>query len=139
MGTEFVLFSMFSGILSGVLSTTPIRYYLRNRITFERFGWRQAIQIIGAIVAGGFLYGVLNFISGFLYGYYGNVGDNEMVKTILETYNSWGLMVSSSLILISMWVLCYLAIKLLLKLNKDRLERLDDQFIRIEQRPVKIE
>jgi hypothetical protein len=85
MGTEFVLFSMFSGILSGVLSTTPIRYYLRNRITFERFGWRQAIQIIGAIVAGGFLYGVLNFISGFLYGYYGNVGDNEMVKTILET------------------------------------------------------
>jgi LytS/YehU family sensor histidine kinase len=34
-------------------------------------------------------------------------------------------MVSSSLILISMWVLCYLAIKLLLKLNKDRLERLE--------------
>lgn len=125
MGTEFMLFSMFSGTLSGILSTTPIRYYLRDRITFEGFGWREAFQIFGAIVAGGFLYGVLNFIAGFLYGYYGNVGDNEMVKTILETYNSWGLMVSSSLILISMWVLCYLAIKLLLKLNKDRLERLE--------------
>jgi LytS/YehU family sensor histidine kinase len=125
MGTEFFLFSMFSGILSGILSTTPVRYYLRNRITFERFGWREAMQILGAILAGAFLYGVLSFIAGFLYGYYGNVGDNEVVRTILKTYNSWSLMVSSSLIMISMWVLCYLAIKLLLKLNKDRVERLE--------------
>ncbi len=125
MGTAFVLFSMISGIASGVLSTTPLRYFLRKRITFERFGWRQAGQIFLAILAGALLYGGLNFVAGFLYGYYGNTAENEVVETILKTYNSWSLMVSSSLIMISMWVLCYLAIKLVLKLNQDRLERLE--------------
>ena len=124
-GMEFLLFSVISGILTGVLSTTPLRYYLRRRLTFDNFGWRQLSMILGAVLGGTLLYGLANFGAGYLYATGWDGEENEMVKNILKIYNSFWLLVINSLIIVSIWVVCYVAIKLVLKLNSDRLERLE--------------
>lgn len=123
-GHHFFLFSIVSGITTGILTTTLLRVYLRKRITFDRFRWKEALWIAGAITFGSFLYGFLNFVAGFFYAKWVPV-DNQVVKAFLENYNSFWLIIINSYFLITGWVLLYLSIKLLLKLNRDRLERLE--------------
>jgi LytS/YehU family sensor histidine kinase len=123
-GHHFFLFSIVSGITTGILTTSLLRVYLRKRITFDRFRWKEALWIAGAITVGSFLYGFLNFIAGFFYAKWVPV-DNQVVKAFLENYNSFWLIIINSYFLITGWVLLYLSIKLLLKLNRDRLERLE--------------
>jgi hypothetical protein len=125
VGAEFLIFSVVSGVLSGILSTTPLRYYLRKHIIFDGLNWQVVARIFGVIVVGSLVYGLCNFLSGYLYVNYFETEENEIVKSILKGYNSIWLLIINSMIIVGIWVMCYLTIKLLLKLNADRLERLE--------------
>jgi len=121
---EFLLFSILAGIFIGVLSTTLLRYYLRKHITFDGFGLREIGKIAISSLLCTLLYAVLNLVFGFLYKKYIPF-KTEIELHILEAYNSFWLITINSLFVIFGWVICYLIIKLLLKLNADRIERLE--------------
>lgn len=124
-GTSFLVYSILSGILVGILSTTPLRYFLRNRISFDRFGWKESGYILGAILVGAMAYAGLNYLAGVIFERFADLENNELLKNILRVYNSVWLLVINSLIVITIWIICYLSIRLLLKLNANRLERLE--------------
>ncbi len=121
---EFILFSIGTGVLIGVFTTSLLRNYLKKQNLFDQFGLREILKIaISTIICSAF-YAALNFGAGFLYGRYMST-PNEIELKILETYNSFWLIAINSLFIIFVWVVCYLVIKLLLKLNADRIERLE--------------
>ncbi len=124
-GIRFILFSIVTGIGTGILSSTPLRYYLRRHISFEGLSWKNAARIAGAIFAGALFYGFLNALAGYAYVAYFEEEANEVVRAILKVYNSFWLLLVNSLFVIGAWVVIYLGIKLVLKLNTARLERLE--------------
>jgi LytS/YehU family sensor histidine kinase len=124
-GIGFILFSIIGGILTGILSSTPLRYYLRSQIAFDGLTWKNAGRVIGAILAGSLLYALLNYLAGFIYVSFFEEEANEVVLAILKMYNSIWLLFFNSVFVIGAWVICYLVIKLVLKLNTARLERLE--------------
>lgn len=124
-GIDFVLFSIISGILIGILSSTPLRYYLRSHIALDGLSWKNAGRVIGAILAGSLVYALLNYLAGYVFISFFEKETNEVVMAILKMYNSIWLLFFNSLFVIGAWVICYLVIKLVLKLNTARLERLE--------------
>ena len=121
---EFLLFSIIFGIFIGIFSTSLLRYYLKKNIFFDRFGFKELIKISVSIVATAAFYALLNFVFGLLYVKYGPEL-SELDIGILKAYDSFWLLAINSFIIIFFWVVCYLVIKLLLKLNADRIERLE--------------
>ena len=120
---EFLLYSILAGFFTGVFSSSLLRYYLKRNISFEGFGLNDIGKIIISTILVSALYGGLNFGFGFLYARY-TPFKNEVDIAILENYNAFWLLVFNSLFVIFGWVFCYLIIKVLLKLNMDRIERL---------------
>ena len=122
--TAFLVFNIVAGTVVGIVATTPLRYYLKRHIRFDRFGWRELLRILGACVAGALLMALLSFIAGYVFGRYFE-SDNEFVKALMQSYNKVWLLIINSLFFTFIWIACYLVIKLLLKLNRDRIERLE--------------
>ncbi|UII74908.1 histidine kinase [Flagellimonas sp. HMM57] len=122
--TEFLVFNVFGGMFIGIVSTSLLRYYLKHNLAFDDFGTKEIIKILlAALVASG-IYALLNLSLGYLYHEYGpKISDDEL--QMLKMYDTTGLLIFSSLLMVFSWVICYLVIKLLLKLNKDRIERLE--------------
>ncbi|MEX0290303.1 MAG: sensor histidine kinase [Flavobacteriaceae bacterium] len=124
MSIEFVLFSIVMGTFIGILSTSLLRYYLKRNIFFDKFGLKELVKISVSVIITTAFYALLNFLSGILYVKYGPELTEFDLK-ILKSYDNFWLLAINSLIVIFVWVACYLAIKLLLKLNTDRIERLE--------------
>lgn len=124
LSKAFVIYSILTGILLGVGTTSLLRLYLRAKIHFEDFGIREIIRIGLAILVTATAYGLLSLSLGYMFIKLGPEL-NEMDLKILETFDSPWLLVINSVFIISGWVICYLVIKLLLKINKDRIERLE--------------
>ncbi|AWX43840.1 Sensor protein LytS [Flagellimonas maritima] len=122
--SEFMMYNFVGGIFIGISSTSLLRYYLKRNISFEDFGVSDIIKIIIAGLIASLLYGLLNVGLGYLYHTFGTSVSEEELK-ILKAYNKVWLLIISSLFMIFAWVVCYLVIKLLLKLNRDRIERLE--------------
>ena len=124
LSTEFVIFSVISGTFTGIFSTTLLRYYLRSHVSLDSFGLPATLRILVATLIASAIFGILNFVLGFLFA---KIGPEltELDLKVLKVYNSIGLMIFSSVFNISIWVACYLVIKLLLGLNKNRIERLE--------------
>ena len=124
VSSEFLVFNFVAGTLIAVVATTPLRYYLRKHIQFNSFGWKEVARIGVAILMGSLFLALGSFLVGFLYAKLVPVED-PFVEMVLKTYNSFWLLVVNSIFLVFIWVACYLVIKLLLKLNSSRLERLE--------------
>ncbi len=124
LSTQFLLYSILVGTFIGIFSTSLLRSYLKRHIFFDNFRSKEIIKIVVSTVLCAFLYGVLNLAFGHLYGQFGNL-ENETELKILEVYNSFWLLIFNSLFIIFGWVVCYLVIKLLLRLNANRIERLE--------------
>ncbi|MGB5819244.1 MAG: histidine kinase [Saonia sp.] len=122
LSIEFLGFSIISGIFTGIVSTSLLRTYLKNNISLERFNVKAIGKITVSTIFAAFLFAGLNFVFGYLYGKYVPI-DNELDLQILEVYSSVWVIAINSLFTIFGWVVCYLAIKLFLKLSADRLER----------------
>jgi hypothetical protein len=121
---EFMVFSVLSGFFTGVVSTTILRAYLKKEITFDGFGAKDVGKIFVAGIVCAILYAGMNFGLGYLYGRF-VPNKTELDLKLLHGYNRYWLITINSILIIFGWVICYLVIKLLLKLNADRIDRLE--------------
>lgn len=123
-GTAFMVFSIVSGMFVGIFSTSILRAYLKREVAFENFGITEIIKIILSVLVASLIYGLLSYGFGYYYGKFGpELSDIE--HDILKSFDNVWLLVVNSIFIIGVWTVCYLVIKLLLRLNKNRLERLE--------------
>ena len=121
---EFLVYSLFAGIFIGIFVSSLLRYYLKRNISFENFGWKEIIKLLVAYLVTSAIYGIFNIGFGLLYIKYGPaLTENDL--GILRNYDKVGLVIFNALFIIFVWLVCYLIIKLLLKFNADRIERLE--------------
>jgi len=124
VSTEFLLYSVLGGIFIGVFSTSVLRWYLKKNIFFDEFGWKDLVKIVVSTLISAAIFGILNMIFGYLYVKIGPSMTSDELQ-IIKVYDSKWLIVFSSLFNICAWVICYLGIKVLLKFNSNRIERLE--------------
>ena len=124
IGWFFIIFSLISGVSIGIFSSTLLRFYLKKYIPLENFNFQKLLKIIGATLISALIYGGLSYIMGYLYGKYGPEM-SDFAKEILKAFDNIWIFIFNSIFIMVCWVICYLIIKLLLKINKDRIERLE--------------
>lgn len=118
------IYSVIVGIFIGILSTSILRWYLKRNVHFDAFGVKEVIKIVVSTLLTALLFGLLNVFFGYLYMEFGP----ELTETELrmfEGYDKILVQILNSLFLVGAWVITYLVIKLLLKLNQNRIERLE--------------
>ncbi len=124
LGLQFVIFSLVTGLLIGIGSSTLLRYYLRAKVSLENFDLRQFLKIVLATIVASAIYGFLSYFTGRAYGKFGpEISETE--KEILKAFDNIWILVFNSIFIMICWVICYLVIKLLLKANQNRIERLE--------------
>ena len=124
MSTSFIVFSILAGTFVGIISTSILRSYLKRNIFFDNFGLKEIIKIIVSTIVSSAIYAVLSIGAGFIFASFWTL-ETEIDKKMFEVYNNVGLLITGSLFTVFGWVVLYLVIKLLLKLNADRIERLE--------------
>lgn len=121
---EMVVFSIIVGTFIGVISTSILRWYLKRNVHFDSFGAKEVIKIIVSTLLTATLFGLLNVFFGYIYLEFGpDLTETEM--HMFEGYDKIMVQVLNSVFLVGAWVITYLVIKLLLKLNQNRIERLE--------------
>ena len=121
---EFLLYSFLGGLFIGVFSTSLLRWYLKKSIFFEQFGWKELLKIVLSTITAAAIFGGLNIVFGYVYVKLGpSLSSDEL--DLMKIYDSKWLIVFSSIFNVFAWVICYLGIKLLLKFNSSRIERLE--------------
>lgn len=124
VSVEFLVYSILMGTAIGIFSTSVLRWYLKSNIQFDGFGLKEFLKILVSFIVTAVLFGGLNILFGFVYVKFGpSLTDSEL--KIFRMYDNVWIQVLNSLFLIGAWVVTYLVIKLLLKLNKERIERLE--------------
>ena len=123
-GPEFVIFSVVAGTFIGIFSTTLLRYYLKKNISLEDFRFKEFLKIGLSVLVAAIIYGGLSFLIGLAYGKMG-MDLSEGQKEMLKAFDNPLILVFNSIFMMVAWVICYLVIKLLLRANKNRLERLE--------------
>ena len=124
MSTSFIIYSIFAGMFVGIVSTSILRSYLRRKIFFDNFGLKEIIKIVVSTTIASAIYALLSVACGFIFAMFWTL-ETEIDKKLFEVYNNVGLLISGSLFTVFGWAILYLVIKLLLKLNADRIERLE--------------
>ncbi len=121
---ELIIYSIITGLFIGVFTTSLLRWYIKRRVKFEGFGLKDFFEILWSFLGTAGLFGLSNFGLGYAYIKLGpDLTESEI--HLFNTYDSFWIQVVNSLFLIGAWLVTYLVIKLLLKLNKDRIERLE--------------
>ncbi|RDY60663.1 sensor histidine kinase [Flagellimonas nanhaiensis] len=124
VSVEFLVYSVVLGTIIGVFSTSILRWYLKRNIQFDKFGFQEFLKVGISFLVTAALFGALNLLFGFLYIKFGpSLTESEL--NLFKIYDNPWIQVMNSLFLIGAWVVTYLVIKLLLKLNKERIERLE--------------
>lgn len=121
---QLLLYSVVMGTFLGIFTTSLLRWYLKRNVQFESFGVKEFIKILFAFLLTALVFGALNTLFGFLYVKFGPTL-TEAEHQIFKNYDNIGIQVLNSFFLIGAWTVTYLVIKLLLKLNQERIERLE--------------
>ncbi|MCL6264904.1 sensor histidine kinase [Flagellimonas myxillae] len=121
---ELIIYSVVTGIFIGIFSTSLMRWFLKRNVQFESFGVNDFIKILAAFVVTASLFGGLNYFFGFAYVKLGPELTEAEIQHF-ENYDALWIWIINSLFIIGAWTVTYLVIKLMLKLNKDRIERLE--------------
>ncbi len=124
ISTELIIYSIIFGILIGVFSTSILRWYLKRNISFEAFGIKELTKIVVSLLITCIIFGGLNFMFGYVYAKYGPGLTEEEIQ-MFKMYDGVFIHIINSLFIVGAWTITYLVIKLLLKLNRDRIERLE--------------
>lgn len=124
LGWSFVLYNLVMGIFVGVAVTTLLRGYIKHKIPLENFNFQKFIKIAVAVLVASALYGVLSFSLGYVFAKFGPEL-TEAQKEMVKAFDNIWLLTFNSVFIISCWVICYLVIKLILRANKNRMERLE--------------
>lgn len=122
--TNLMLYSIIFGIFMSVSITSLLRWYLKRNISFESFDVKDFLKIAVSFFITCLLFGAMNYGFGYLYGKFGPE-HTEAEAQFYKAYNTVGLQIVNALFLVGAWLVTYLVIKLLLKLNRDRIERLE--------------
>ena len=124
VSTELMVYSIIFGIFIGIFTTSLLRWYLKRNINFEDFKGTDIIKLgIAFLVACG-IFGSLNFLFGYVYAKFGP-GFTEQELQMFKMYDGFAIQFINAVFLVGAWTVTYLGIKLLLKLNRDRIERLE--------------
>ncbi|MGW9687257.1 sensor histidine kinase [Flagellimonas sp. 2504JD1-5] len=121
---ELIVYSIIVGIFIGIFSTSILRWYIKRNVGFESFGIKDFIKLLISFLITCVIFGGMNYLFGYLYAKYGP-GLTEEELQIFKIYDGVFIHILNSLFLIGAWTVTYLVIKLLLKLNRDRIERLE--------------
>ncbi|WP_350291000.1 histidine kinase [uncultured Croceitalea sp.] len=124
IGLKFVIYSIIFGFTISVSVTSMLRWYIKHYINFESFKSRDLIKIGISFLLACFLFGSLNYLFGYIYAKYGPSISQEHID-MFKMYDGFWIQAINSLFMIGAWTVTYFVIKLLLKLNKDRIERLE--------------
>ncbi|MEX0313625.1 MAG: sensor histidine kinase [Allomuricauda sp.] len=124
ISAELVIYSIVFGLFIGIFSTSLLRWYLKRNVDFESFEVKDFIKIVLSFLITCALFGGMNFLFGYVYAKYGPGLTEEEIQ-MFKIYDSFFILVINSLFIIGAWTVTYLVIKLLLKLNRDRIERLE--------------
>src|SRR6056297_3115272 len=121
---EMIVFSIIVGTFIGVFATSILRLYLKRNVHFDSFGGKEVIKILVSTLLAAALFGLLNVFFGYIYvEFRPELTETEM--RMFEGYDKIMVQVLNSIFLVGAWVITYLVIKLLLKLNQNRIERLE--------------
>lgn len=120
---ELIIFSIIVGMFIGIATTSMLRWYLKRNIQFNDFGINEIIKIGISFLVTAALFGAMNFSFGYLYAKFGPSFTEEELQ-FFKNYNGFWIQALNALFIVGAWLVTYLVIKLLLKLNKDRIERL---------------
>ncbi|MGX1929864.1 sensor histidine kinase [Flagellimonas sp. 2504JD4-2] len=85
---------------------------------------KDFIKILVSFLVTCIIFGGMNFLFGYLYAKHGPGLTEEEIQ-MFKIYDGVFIHILNSLFLIGAWTVTYLVIKLLLKLNRDRIERLE--------------
>lgn len=121
---SLLIYSVIMGTVLGVAVTFLLRLYLKRAIRFDGFGIKELIKVLVSFLFASLLFAVLNFIFGYVYVEFGPALTPSELQ-MFKYHDNVGIQVLNSLFLIGAWTVTYLVIKLLLKLNRDRIERLE--------------
>lgn len=120
---ELVIYSIIAGMFIGIFSTSLLRWYLKRKVQFNDFGLNEILKIAMSFLVTSALFAAMNYSFGYLYAHYGPSFTEEELQ-FFKNYDGFWIQAFNALFLIGAWLVTYLVIKLLLKLNKDRIERL---------------
>lgn len=124
ISVELTIYSVVVGTFIGILPTSILRGYLKRNVHFDAFGAKDVVRILVSLALTALVFGLLNIFFGFLYAKFGPpLTENEIY--MFKSYDNFWIQVMNSLFLVGAWVVTYLVITLLLKLNQDRIERLE--------------
>jgi len=121
---SLLVYSVVMGTILGIFATSLLRLYLKRTIQFDAFGINEFVKILVSYLMAATLFGVLNFVFGYVYVEFGPALTPSELQ-MFKYHDNVGIQVLNSLFLIGAWTVTYLVIKLLLKLNRDRIERLE--------------
>lgn len=124
LGWNFVIYNLITGVIVGIGVTNLLRVYVKNKIPLENFNFQKFLKIVVAVLVASALFGVLNFTVGYVFAKFGPEL-SEAQKAILKAFDNVWLLAFNSVFIICCWVICYLVIKLILRANKNRMERLE--------------
>ena len=124
VSVEFFVYSVVLGMVIGIVATSILRWYLKRNIQFDSFGLKEFIKIVVSLLIASALFGGLNVLFGYLYFRFGPTF-TEAELHLFKMYDNVWIQILNSIFLVGSWTVTYLVIKLLLKLNKERIERLE--------------
>lgn len=120
----FIAYSIIFGMLMGITVTSILRWYLKRNIDFDAFKRIDFIKIGISFVLTSAWFGGFNYGFGYIYAKYGPSISEEHIE-MFKMYDGFWIQVVNAFFVIGSWLITYLVIKLLLKLNRDRIERLE--------------
>ncbi|NDV43724.1 sensor histidine kinase [Flagellimonas sediminis] len=124
ISVELSIFSFIFGMFIGIAATSMLRWYLKRFVSFDDFKWIDLGKIFIGLCLTAFIFAGLNIAFGYLYIKIGFVL-TEAEKVMFKGYNNLLMQILNSFFLVGAWMVTYLVIKLLLKLNQERIERLE--------------
>ncbi|MEC7264136.1 MAG: histidine kinase [Bacteroidota bacterium] len=124
ISVELSVFSFVFGMVIGISTTTLLRWYLKKVVSFDDFKWKDLGKIFIGLCVTAFIFAGLNIAFGYLYIKLG-FELTEAERYMFKGYNNFLMQILNSFFLAGAWMVTYLVIKLLMKLNQERIERLE--------------
>jgi len=124
VGIEFIIYSVIVGLLISIVATSVLRWYLKRNVDFESFRFIDFVRIGVSFLLTSAAFGALNYFAGYLYAKFGPGLSDQHIQ-LFKMYDGFWVQTINALMLVGAWLVTYLVIKLLLKLNRDRMDRLE--------------
>lgn len=125
--TEFILYSAVASTFIGVFTTSLLRWYIKKYVSLHSITAKEIVKIFVSTLLTTALYAIFSILFGFITAKF--FGDEIFASEVefMTKFDHPLLLALNSLFIIFGWVICYLVIKFFMKLNADRIERLQLQ------------